>query len=213
MREQHDRGAARQSSNILLQPCDLLGTERAESTCLEIENVHEADESHAAVVEAVPAATVRVFPVALEVRRTVVRRDVVLPGHIEDAIRLYTFQHFVRRVELVGFGELRDVAGVEHEGRLLWERVELRYGLLESGGDVLVRLLAEADVTVADLREEDALALRVGHRRQRPDWKRCGDPAFQTPDDSGAGPCHAAEAPATVDAVVALVGRDVVAAV
>src|SRR5678816_762255 len=88
MREQYDRGAARQSGNIFLQPCDLLGTERAESTCLEIENVHEADESHAAVVEAVPAATICAFAVALQVRRAVVRRDVVLPGHIKDAVRL-----------------------------------------------------------------------------------------------------------------------------
>ena len=41
--------------DIVLQPRDLLGAERPESAGLEVQDVHEADEMHAGVIEAVPA--------------------------------------------------------------------------------------------------------------------------------------------------------------
>jgi len=83
----------------------------------------------------------------------------VLAGHVEDALGANSLQHFVRRVELLGLRELRDIAGVNDERRVLWECVELRDGFLKRRGHVLVRFLVEADVTVADLCEEDALSL------------------------------------------------------
>ena len=67
MREEHNRRAARETRNIVLQPRDLLGAERPEPTGLEVQDVHEADEMHASVIETVPAATLRAFTVSLEV--------------------------------------------------------------------------------------------------------------------------------------------------
>ena len=69
------------------------------------------------VIEAVPAAALRAFAVALEILRAVVGRDVVLAGDVEDAVRPDAFEDLIRRVELLGLGELRDVAGVQHERR------------------------------------------------------------------------------------------------
>src|ERR1043166_9188892 len=132
---------------------------------------------HAAVIEAVPAAARRAFAVALQVASAVVGRHVVLAGHVEDAIALDALEHLARRIEFVGFGELRDVARVQDERGTLRKRVELGHGFLQRRRYVLVRVLAEADVAVADLREEDALPLRViEERNAAPGGRRRGAP-------------------------------------
>jgi hypothetical protein len=99
---------------------------------------------------------------------------------------------------------------VQHERGLLWERVHLRHRLLQRRRHVLVRFFVEPDVAVADLDEEDALALRVGEKGQPADGEGRWNSADHSPDSCRSGPCHTAQKAATIDAVVALIGGDVV---
>src|SRR5207248_549858 len=119
----------------------------------------EADEVHAAAVERIPTVAGRSLSIAAEIRLPVVGRDIVLAGNVEDPPRLERSQNLCGGVELPGLRELRDVAGVQHERRSLWQRVQLCDGVLQRADDIGVRLLVEPDVAVADLREEDALLL------------------------------------------------------
>src|SRR4051812_1120281 len=164
------------------------------------------------MVEAVPAAAIRALAVALQIGRAVVGGDVVLAGNVEDAVRPKPSENLRGRVELLRLRELGDVAGVQNERGALRQRVDLRDRLLQGCGDVLVRLLAEADVAVAHLHEEDALALRRREQIQAAERERLWYAAREPPDRRRARPGHAAKEPAPVDAVVAGVGRDVVAA-
>src|SRR6185369_6807843 len=49
-----DRRAAREAFDVFLEPFELLGAEPAEAARLEVDDVHEADEVNAALIEAVP---------------------------------------------------------------------------------------------------------------------------------------------------------------
>ena len=59
-------------------------------------------------------------------------------------------------VELLRLGQVRQVAGVQQEGRGFRQGVDAVHGDLERAGHVLVRVLGEADVAVADLNEREA---------------------------------------------------------
>ena len=190
----------------------MIGAERAESTSLEIEHVDETNEMHARVVEAVPAVAFRVPAVALQVRSAVVGGDVVFPRNVEDAIGLHTFEDFIRGVELVGLCQLSDVAGVQHQRWRLWQSVQFCDGLFERPRDILVRLLVEADVAVADLGEENALALRLAQKGQPVQGEGRGNTGAQSPNRCRARPRHAAQESTPVDPVFAGVVDDVIGA-
>ena len=101
----------------LLQPFELVVAEIAQAAGLEVDHVDEADEMHAVGVEAVPACALGAAPVALAIELLLGIDDVVLARHVmhveaslrDDAIGI---------VELRQLGEMRDVAGVNDEGRL-----------------------------------------------------------------------------------------------
>ena len=78
---------------------------------------------------------------------------VVLAGHGEHVRRLQAAQHLLRLVELVGGGQVGEVAGVNDEIRCVAEVVDLIDRVAEGAGDVRVGRTGEADVTVADLGE------------------------------------------------------------
>src|SRR5437867_10638362 len=169
-----------------------------------------------AVVEAVPAAALHAqrLAVAREIGRAIVIEDVVLPGHIADSLRPESFEHLIGGVELVGLGQLRDVAGVQHERRMPRHCVELGDRFLKRRRDVLVRLLIEADVAIADLREEDVLFRGVGScppaelaQGIRPRYA-----TLEQPKRRGTCPGHAPEEPPAVDVVFPMIVRDVVRA-
>src|SRR5260221_1545813 len=153
------------------------------------------------MIEAVPTAAVRALPIALEVPCAVVRRDVMLAWDVEDAIGLQTLQHVAGGVELLRLRELGDIACVQHEGRALWQRVHSRYGLLKRRRHILVCFLAEADVTVADLDEEDALSLCVGEERQSTHGRGRRDSGRHSPQRRGAGPRHTTQKASAIQAV------------
>ena len=67
------------------------------------------------------------------------RADRVVFAREDEQRRLQTAQRALGSVELFGFGEVRDVAGVHHEGRLLRQRVDRVDGRVEGAEHVGVR--------------------------------------------------------------------------
>ena len=121
---------------------------------------------HTGVIEAVPAASLRALAVSLEIAGTVVGGDVVLARDVKDATRLQALQDFARRIEFFRLRELRDVPRVQDEGGTLRQRVHLGHRLGQRRRHVLVCFLIEADVAIAHLNEEDALALGLREKWQ-----------------------------------------------
>ena len=104
---------------IAFQPGDLLVAERRHRAQLEVEHVVEADEMHAALIEAVPGLAIAVVIEKLEVAGRAVVDRVVLARHRVHAIDADFLQHLARLAEFLGLRQMADVAGVHDErGRL-----------------------------------------------------------------------------------------------
>ncbi len=166
VREDDDRCAARKPPHVVLEPGELLRPQTAEAARLEIEHVDQPDEMRPTVVEAVPPRALGAFAVAVEVALAIVGQNVVLARDVKHPLGLDPPNDLVRRIELARLRELADVACVKDERRPVGQGVDPFDRRLERRGDVGVRFLAEADVAVADLGEEE-LALE-GARAQLP---------------------------------------------
>src|SRR5271169_4569019 len=101
--------------HVFLQPFQLLSAKAAQPSRFQIHDVNQPDKMHAILVEAVPARSLGAFPVALQILLAVVVEDIMLAGHKEDVLSAGGLQELVHSVELSGFGEMADVAGVQHE--------------------------------------------------------------------------------------------------
>ena len=133
---------------------------------LQVQRVDQRDDVHAGDVEAVPAvaAGARAERLAILLARVVDR--VVFTGHGEHVRRVQPGQHLLDLIELIGRGQVGEVAGVDHEVRCVAEAVDLVDGVAERVGHVGVRRAVEADVAVADLGEPQSRA-----------WPCCAAPA------------------------------------
>ena len=70
---------------IVFEPRELLGAEIAEAAGLEIDDIDQADEVHAVIVEAVPARAFRSLAVTVEIGLAArFIDDVVLAGNVVD---------------------------------------------------------------------------------------------------------------------------------
>ena len=85
----------------------------------------------------------------------------MLAGHVEDPARAAVLQHLLQAVEFIVLRQVREVAGVNEKFGGHGKRVDPRDRLSECRGDILVRRLAEADVTVADLDEVERAGRRL----------------------------------------------------
>ena len=72
VREDHNRGARRVALEIVLKPLELFLPERAHASGFQVGHIHETDEMHPLVIEAVISRTFCAFPVALEIFLAVV---------------------------------------------------------------------------------------------------------------------------------------------
>jgi hypothetical protein len=97
----------------------------------------------------------------------------------DEEWRFETAENALGRIELFDFGEVGDVAGMHHERRLLWQRVDRVDRLVERAQHVGVRRKREADVAVADLHEREVAAGSCCRERTR---RRHGE------GDAAAGP-------------------------
>ena len=113
------------------------------------------------------------------------------------------------RDDLVGVVELRcrrqmaDVAGVDHEGGLGRQRIDLGDALLKRAERIGIRRLeVEADMAVADLQERQPA--RFLRRRLVDKAQRMRNAAGNGPKHAGSDPSHAFENFAPADAVIAI---------
>src|SRR5262249_11994685 len=98
--------------DVFLEPFQLVSPQRPKSVGLKVHEVHEADEVHAFLVEAVPACTLRVLAKTLEIALTVVVDIVVFARNVEDVL---AGEHLPDGVELLWPRKMSDVAGVNQE--------------------------------------------------------------------------------------------------
>src|SRR5271168_5318646 len=202
VREDDDGRAGRELFHVVFEPLELIGAEQAQAAGFEVSHVVEGDEVDALLVKAVPAAALGAFAEAVEEFAAVVNEHVVLAGNVVDLAGAEAFEHLGGGVELGGLGEVRDVAGVEHEFRSDGQSVDAIDGDLKRGGDVRVRGLVEAEVAVADLGKGefagvDLLAEELGRHGEGFE-----DAAVHHAEHPGAGPGHAGQEAAAVHAVV-----------
>ena len=167
---------------------------------------------HALVVVAVPARAERAAAEPRAVLRAVVVEDVVFAGHIEDLFRAAVLQQLLEYVELRRLGEVGQVAGVEDELGGAGQGVDAGDGLAEGGGDVEVGGFVEADVAVADLHEVQLTGGQDGRGTAGglSEHARAEHAAGYGPEHASAGPGHAFEEAAAVDAVMVVVMGNVV---
>src|ERR1700730_8897198 len=88
---------------------------------------------------------------------------------------------------------MADVAGMNDELGLLLVRTDLVDGFLQRARRVEVRVLAEADMTVADLHEAERVTATSAALRGSANQLRPGHAAVQGPEHAGTGPCHASQ--------------------
>src|SRR6185503_13073445 len=203
MGEHHDRLRSRAALDVVFQPFELLGAEIAEAAGLEVDDVDQADEMHAVGVKRIPAGAFGAAAVALaiELARLLVD-DVVLARHVmhvESGLR----DDFLGVVELRSFRQMRDVAGVDHEGGPGRQRLDATDRLLERAFGVGVGGLVEAHVAVADLQEGEARGL--GGERLIDHAERSRHAAGHRPEHAGARPGHAFQHLAAAWSVVVVV--------
>ena len=99
---------------------------------------------HAAGIEAVPAAALGLLAVAREIGLAVVDiGDVVLAGDVENLL-VGPFDDLVGGVPLLLLRQVADIAGMDQEGRLHRQRLDLGDRLAERRGRVGVRRLFES---------------------------------------------------------------------
>src|SRR6185437_13633615 len=200
--EHHDWSAGRNSTQIILEPCDLFIAELAHA--FELYDVYQSNEMHAFVIEAVPASAFRSLPISVQKLLAIIDRRVVLARHIENLLRLGALEHLVHGVELGGLGLMAQVAGVDDEIRLLRQSIDAVHGSLQGRHDIGVGRLVETHVAVADLDEvqsrSTSLAVLAAFEEVRGGNSFGGD----GPQQSGAGPCHAFQKASTIETVGAV---------
>ena len=116
--EHDDRRRCRTALDVVLQPFELLGAEIAQTAGFEVDDIDQADEMHAVGVEAVPAVTLGGLAVTLAINFAIGIDEVVFAGHVmhvEPRLR----NDVIGVVEFLFLRQMGDVAGVDHEGRLL----------------------------------------------------------------------------------------------
>src|ERR1700739_760909 len=102
---------------------------------------------HAIGIEAVPASSLGVLTVALAIKLYLLVDDVVFTGHVVDIAPSFG-NGGIGVVELGRSGEMRDVASVNHEGRLCRQRFDLADRLPERADRIGIGRLVGADMAV-----------------------------------------------------------------
>src|ERR1035438_7721337 len=133
MREDHDRGAALQSGEILLQPIQLWLAKFAHA--LKLNNVYKSNKVDTFVIEAIPAIPLCLLAVPVQVHFPVIDRGVMLAGDIKN-LPLGPNQDLIESVELSRFRAVGQVAGMNEEIRSNLIRADFVQGSLQCCGDI-----------------------------------------------------------------------------
>ena len=202
MGKNNNRGRSRPAPKIGLKPFELFIAEIAKAAWLQIDDVDEPDEVHALRIKTVPACAHRAAAIAFAVKLWVLVKKIVLAWYVMHT-ELCLRDDFVGVVKFRRFRQMRDVTGMDQEGWLCRQSANLADRLFERAGCVRIGWLIEADMAVADL--EEGKASRVLRERLADETKRFRNAATNRPKDAGAGPDHAFEDCAAVEAIALLV--------
>src|SRR5512132_3044879 len=145
------------------------------------------------MVEAVPAVSLFAVAVVFEVTSRAVVEHVVLAGDVVDTLDLDVLEKLGGGVELLGLGQVGNVAGVNDEGRPRRYRIDLLDGAADGAGDVRVGFPLEADVAIAQLDEGEAAGRGFRSLGLADEAGAARNAAAHRPQDAGAGPRHALE--------------------
>ena len=212
MREHHDRRAVGNGPQVIFDPFELFVAELAKAAFANVHHIVQANKVRAFVIEAEPAAAFGSFAEALEVLFAIVIEHIVFARHVENLFGFASLENLFERVELFGLGKMRQVAGVEDELRRRGQGVDLGDRLLQRAEHVLVRFLVEPDVTVADLHERKVSGNgRFGFCCDDIGWPQNAggkDAARTGPKHPRAGPGHAFEKAAPVEAIRVMIVQD-----
>ncbi|GAB4721756.1 hypothetical protein MOKP126_12920 [Mycobacterium avium subsp. hominissuis] len=149
---EHDDGSvAGQAGDVLFDELQLVGAQVPELA--QIQRVDQRDQVHTGHVEAVPAVTGRTRPEDAAVLLPRVVDRIVLAGHGEHVRGLQRAHHLLGLVELLGRGQVGEIAGVDDEIRGVAQVVDLVDGPAEGARHVGVGGAGETEVAVADLGE------------------------------------------------------------
>src|SRR6185437_11317884 len=206
MREHHDRRRRRAAFEIGLDPFELLVAEATHAAALEIGDIDQAHDVHAVAVKRIIARALGAAAVALFVDLDLGIDDVVLARHVMH-VELGLRDNLIGVVEFRRLGQMRDVAGMDHESGLYRNRLDLADRLFQRALGVRVGRLVEAHMAVSDLQEREAR--RFGCRGFVNKPERMRHPAGNGPQHPGAGPGHALQhlAPGRPAAVIVIVRR------
>src|SRR4029079_4788679 len=113
------------------------------------------------VVEAVPSISLCFLAVATQILLVAVPVEVMFARHVEHFAGLHLLKKFRHSVELARLGKVREVSGVEDEGRGFGKGVDASDRLPERAGDILVGVSGKPEVAVADLNERKGWSARL----------------------------------------------------
>ncbi len=117
MGEHHEERAAGEPLHVLVEPFQLLRAEAAQTRRLEVQDVDQANEVHALIIEALPAIAGGPFPIAGEKLLAAIGKDIVLARHVEDLAGLNAIERLGEGIEGAGLLAMGEVAGVQQKGR------------------------------------------------------------------------------------------------
>src|SRR5215471_8981082 len=179
--------------NVTFHPFELLVSQRAQSPRLQIQHVHQSDEVHTLLVEAVPTGALTTLSVALQELLAVIVEHVVLARNIKYVFGCRAFQDLIDRIKLFWFREMADIAGMQHELGGCSQTVNFVHRRLQCPRDIRIGRFIESHVAVADLYEAQltrsrCLVSRLGHLTKAIGLKYT---ALHDAESPSPRPCHA----------------------
>src|SRR5437899_3118506 len=155
MCEDYDWCVAAKSFYILFEPRKLFLAELPQAARLKIEDVDQANEMNAVLIEAVPTGTFGfdALQVSFAVEFASIVEHIMLAGNMENVFGSAALKYFIKGVELLRLRQLRDISCVDQERRRRRHRVNAIESNLKCFGHIFVRLLVKADMAIADLQE------------------------------------------------------------
>src|SRR5580698_11382570 len=112
MCKEHNRCTVLVLAQVFLQPVQLRRPEFPHT--FQLHYIHQSDEVHAFVIEAVPSVSRGTFAISLKVELSVVDRSVMLARDIKY-LPFGARQYLIHRVEFARLGSMRQVASVNQE--------------------------------------------------------------------------------------------------
>src|SRR6266536_1260802 len=204
--ENDDWRAVRKMLDIFLHPLQLLRPQRSQPTGLQIDDIHQSDEMHAFLIEAVPARSLRIFSKPIKVTLAVVVNHVVFAWDVEHILSRTSREHLRDGVELLGFRKVGYVAGVDQELGLGLQGFDSIQRHLKSCRNVRIRGLVEAHMAVAQLHK----AQLAVHFLRIPERNGTENSALHDIQSPGSGPSHAFQEAPAINTVVVVVVNDLV---